>query len=64
MERKDWYKSLQYTPEMLLQARLVLEELRGGAAMEKALKRHPNPEGGYLAKHVLVAVYRQLVEAR
>jgi len=63
MERKDWYKSLQYTPEMLLQARLVLEELRGGAAMEKALKRHPNPEGGYLAKHVLVAIYRQLVEA-
>jgi elongator complex protein 3 len=63
MERKDWYKSLQYTPEMLLQARLVLEELRRGSAMEKALKRHPNPEGGYLAKHALVAVYRQLVEA-
>ena len=62
MERKDWYKSLQYTPEMLLQARLVLEELRRGSAMEKALKRHPNPEGGYLAKHALVAVYRQLVE--
>jgi elongator complex protein 3 len=63
MQRKDWYKSLQYTPEMLLQARLVLEELRRGAAMEKALNRHPNQQGGYLAKHVLVAAYRELVEA-
>ena len=62
MERKDWYKSLQYTPEMLFQARLVLEEVRRGAAVEKALRRHPNPEGGYLAKHVLVAAYRGMVE--
>jgi len=47
---------------MLLQARQVLEEVRRGAAVEKALRRHPSPAGGYLAKHVLVAAYRQLTE--
>jgi elongator complex protein 3 (tRNA carboxymethyluridine synthase) len=62
MQRDDWLKSRQYTPEMLLQARQVLEEVRRGAAVEKALRRHPSPAGGYLAKHVLVAAYRQLTE--
>jgi elongator complex protein 3 len=47
---------------MLLKARDVLEEVKRGAKVERALRRHPNPEGGYLAKHVLVAAYRQLVE--
>jgi elongator complex protein 3 len=63
MDRENWVKSQEYTPEMLLQARWVLEELRGGASMQKALNRHPNPQGGYLAKHVLVAAYWELVEA-
>jgi elongator complex protein 3 len=62
MKREDWLKSQQYTSEMLLQARNVLEEVQRGATVEKALRRHPNPEGGYLAKHVLVAAYRQMVE--
>jgi elongator complex protein 3 (tRNA carboxymethyluridine synthase) len=62
MQREDWFKSRQYTSEMLLQARLVLEEVQRGVTVEKALRRHPNPEGGYLAKHVLVAAYRQMVE--
>src|SRR4030042_1131880 len=62
MERENWFKSRQYTPEMLLQARQVLEEVRRGAPVEKALRRHPIPQGGYLAKHVLVAAYRQLTE--
>ena len=47
---------------MLEQAKQVLEEVRGGAVVEKALRRHPLPKGGYLAKHVLVAAYRQLIE--
>ena len=62
MDRENWLKSQRYTPEMLLQAKQVLEEVRRGAAYEKALRRHPNPTGGYLAKHVLVAAYRQLTE--
>jgi len=63
MEREDWFKSRQYTPEMLEQACEVLAEVRRGAAVEKALRRHPSPEGGYLAKHVLVAAYRGMVES-
>ena len=47
---------------MLSEARLVLEEVRRGAQVERALRRHPSPGGGYLAKHVLVAAYHQLVE--
>jgi elongator complex protein 3 len=62
MEREQWVKSQQYTPEMLREARIVLEEVRQGAAVERALRRHPNPQGGYLAKHVLVAAYRKMVE--
>jgi elongator complex protein 3 len=60
MDRENWIKSRQYTPEMLLLAKQVLEEVRRGASVEKALRRHPSPQGGYLAKHVLVAAYRQL----
>ena len=48
---------------MLLLAKQVLEEVRRGAVLERALRRHPIPAGGYLAKHVLVAAYRQMVEA-
>jgi elongator complex protein 3 len=62
MERENWFKSQQYTPEMLEQACLVLEEIRRGGNMQKALRRYPNPQGGYLAKHVLVAAYRQMIE--
>src|SRR5512143_2710931 len=62
MHSENWLKSREYTPEMLAEARLVLEDVRGGALVERALRRHPSPAGGYLAKHVLVAAYRQLVE--
>jgi len=63
MNRENWLKSKQYTPEMLEQAFEVLEEVRRGAPVEKALRRHPSPTGGYLAKHVLVAGYRRLIES-
>jgi elongator complex protein 3 len=53
---------MEYTPGMLQQARLVLEEVQHGASLERALRRHPNPEGGYLPKHALVAAYRGLVD--
>ncbi len=62
MDRENWYKAQQYTPEMLEQAKQVLEEVRRGADVQKALRRHPSPTGGYLAKHVLVAAYRQLTK--
>ena len=62
MDRENWIKSQEYTPEMLERAFEVLQEVRAGARVERAIRRHPNPNGGYLAKHVLVAAYRQLVE--
>jgi elongator complex protein 3 len=63
MDRENWLKLREYTPEMLLLAKQVLEEVRRGAPVEKALRRHPSPAGGYLAKHVLVAAYRQMTES-
>ncbi|PWB49440.1 MAG: tRNA uridine(34) 5-carboxymethylaminomethyl modification radical SAM/GNAT enzyme Elp3 [Anaerolineales bacterium] len=63
MDRENWLKSRQYTPQMLEQACEVLEEVRRGAPVDKALRRHPSPAGGYLAKHVLVAAYRTLVDS-
>jgi elongator complex protein 3 len=62
MNRENWLKSREYTPEMLERAFDVLEEIKRGAKVDRALKRHPNPEGGFLPKHALVAAYRILVE--
>jgi elongator complex protein 3 len=60
VDREFWQKSLQYTPQVLQLARIVLEEIRKGRTVSQAVRRHPAPKGGYLAKHALVAVYRQL----
>lgn len=63
MERQNWFKTRQYTPEMLQRACEVLEDVRRGVKVDRALRLHPSPEGGYLAKHVLVAAYHQLTES-
>ncbi len=60
---QDWWEARKYTPEMLEQARKVLDALRLGKQLGEALKRYPSPEGGFLAKHVLVAAYRERVES-
>lgn len=60
---EDWNKARTITPEMLEMARLVLEEMRTSGDVFKTLRKHPLPGGGYLAKHVLVAAYRELVES-
>ncbi|MBN2147432.1 MAG: tRNA uridine(34) 5-carboxymethylaminomethyl modification radical SAM/GNAT enzyme Elp3 [Anaerolineales bacterium] len=60
--RRNWDQAHQYTPEMFEQAFQVLEEVRAGRPVQDAIRRHPIPQGGYLAKHVLVAAYRLLVE--
>ena len=62
-ERNAWWEAHQYTPEMLSQARKALEAVRAGQSVEQALHQYPVPKGGYLAKHTLVAVYRQLIAA-
>lgn len=60
---RTWLETRQYTPEKITLARQVLEDIASGYEVPEALRRHPLPDGqGYLAKHVLVAAYRELVE--
>ena len=62
MDKEAWLEARQYTPEMLAQARRVLEMVRAGRALTDAIRSYPQPGGGYLPKHALVAAYRQLTE--
>ncbi|HPR34389.1 MAG TPA: tRNA uridine(34) 5-carboxymethylaminomethyl modification radical SAM/GNAT enzyme Elp3 [Anaerolineaceae bacterium] len=63
-EREHWQKKRLYTPQELELALKVLEAVRGGAEVRQALRANPLPGGrGFLAKHTLVAAYRQMVEA-
>ena len=63
-ERQErWWEARRYTPERLLAARLALEEVRCGLNVLEAIRRHPLPGGGYIGKHMLVAVYQQLTES-
>lgn len=57
-----WNEQRQVTPERAALARAVLEEVRAGADVLRASRKHPLPGGGYLPKSVLVAVYKDLVE--
>ena len=58
---KEWIKNKVVTPENEATARIVLDEIRGGRDVMKSVRRHPLPDGGYLAKSVLVAAYHNLV---
>ena len=62
VDNQIWIKARQYSKEQLTLAHDVLEELRNGRNVFDAVRHHPIPDGGYLAKHVLVAVYRDLVK--
>ncbi len=62
LEWQTWQELRKYKPEHLDLARLVLEEVSKGRKLTESIRRHPLPEGGHLAKHTLVAAYRQLVE--
>jgi elongator complex protein 3 len=63
LEWQTWQELRKYKPEHLDLARLVLEEVSKGRKLTEAIRRHPLPEGGHIAKHTLVAAYRQLVES-
>ena len=62
MDTQDWIDAHQQTPQKLALARRVLEDVRTGRKVIDALRRHPLPGGGYLAKHTLVAAYQDLIE--
>jgi elongator complex protein 3 len=59
----DWQESHDPTPERQELARLVLEEVRGGVDLTRAVRRHPLPAGGHLPKAILVQTYQALVES-
>jgi len=61
MDSEVWLKARRYTPEQLDLAMKVLEEIRSGQVVAEAVRHHPMPDGGYLAKHVLVAAYRNML---
>ena len=63
-DEKAWLEARRYSEEKLQIARRILEEVRSGSSLQRALLRNPLPEGGVIAKHVLVAAYRQLVQSR
>jgi elongator complex protein 3 len=58
----NWQNSRQYTREQLEIAGQVLDEIIAGQPTLKSIRSHPLSMGGYIAKHVLVYVYRQRVE--
>jgi elongator complex protein 3 len=61
--KKSTFQQLRtLTPEILAQARLVLEDVRAGSPVMEAVRRHPEVSG-YVSKSALVAAYHQLVEA-
>ena len=39
----------------------MLEEVKTGRSLDRALRSHPLPDGQLIAKHILVAAYRDLV---
>jgi elongator complex protein 3 len=58
---ENWHKARQYSPEQLQMARVVLEEVKQGRRLDRALRSHPMPDGKLIAKHILVAAYHALV---
>jgi elongator complex protein 3 len=62
-DSEKWLQQRAYTTDQLALARVVLEEVRGGSQVLDAVRRHPLPDGGYIPKHLLVAVYRRLIAA-
>lgn len=61
MDKDTWRSAREYTKEQLEIAGIVLDEVRSGIPVMKAVRSHPLSAGGYIAKHMLVYVYRQQV---
>jgi len=62
---EDWNERKRHTPEKLELARAALNDIQQGMKVFEAIRRHPITAegGGYIGKHLLVAAYREMVEA-
>ncbi len=58
-----WLEAREYSSEDLETARQILEEIRAGTSIQKAVRHHPLDGGGYVGKHALVHVYRQMTDS-
>ena len=58
--KRAWLEARKYSPEQLELARKILEDVRDGVEVSKAIRRHPLSEGGYVGKHILIHAYREL----
>lgn len=58
---ENWRKKHAYSEEQLTLAKIVLEEVKSGRRLDRALRSHPGADGGMLAKHILIAEYKLLV---
>jgi len=56
-----WQNSRRQTNEQLEVAGIILAKIRAGEPTLKTIRSHPLVHGGYVSKHTLVSVYRQLV---
>ena len=56
-----WQNSRRHTDEQLELAGIILAKIRAGEPTLKTIRAHPLAHGGYVSKHTLVSVYRQLV---
>jgi len=61
MNIESWQKKHSYNPELFGIAKIVLEEVRGGRRLDRALRAHTMDGGGMMPKHVLIAAYHELV---
>jgi len=64
--RQRWKKFNALTPQKLALAHLVLDEIRAGGDVMRALRSHPldaEHGGGYLTKAALVAAYNKMIES-
>nr|HMN60515.1 radical SAM protein [Anaerolinea sp.] len=56
-----WQDKNQLTPEREETARKVLEDVQRGADVQRAIRNHPLPAGGYVPKAILIHTYQSLV---
>jgi elongator complex protein 3 len=62
--QKRWKHDNTLTPEKMVLARIVLEEIRVGKNVLDALRAHPQTGGGILSKAALVAAYMEMTLAK
>ena len=64
MKAEAWQKKREYTEVELDLALEILNDLKDGVVLNVAQRAHPKPDGeGFIPKHALVTVYRQMVES-